>query len=79
MKEKFSLNLQEKLCFFNFKKTETGEGGPHLIAAPKDVGVEDRKEPDFAMIQHPQLEDYFVQESQQKVKTATLTNALVIL
>jgi hypothetical protein len=71
--------LEEKLWLFNFKKTETGEGGPHLIAAPVDVGVEERKEPDFAMIPHPQMEEKIVQERQQKVRIATLNNAQVFL
>jgi hypothetical protein len=50
---------------------ETGEDGPHLKAAPEDVVVERKEEPDFAMIPHPQMEEKIVQERQQKVKTAT--------
>ncbi len=56
---------------------ETGEGGPHLIAVPKDVGVEDKQKPDFAMILNHQTEEKIVQERQQKVKNATVKSAQV--
>ena len=42
-----------------------------MIVAPKDVEVEGRQEPDFAMIPNPQTEEKIVQEGQQKVKNAT--------
>jgi hypothetical protein len=50
---------------------ETGEDGPHLIAAPQDVGVEPKQEPGFAIIHHPQTEENIVQERQLKVKSVT--------
>ncbi len=43
---------------------EIGEDGPHLIAAPQDVGVEPKQEPGFAIIPHPQTEENIVQERQ---------------
>jgi hypothetical protein len=58
---------------------ETGEDGLHLIAALKNVGVEGRQEPDFAMILHHQMEEKTAQERQQKVKNATHKIAQVCL
>jgi hypothetical protein len=43
---------------------ETGEDGPHLIAATQDVGVELKLEPGFAIIPHPHTEENIVQERQ---------------
>ncbi len=43
---------------------ETGEDGPHLIAATQDVGVEPKQEPGFAIIPHPQTEENIVRERQ---------------
>jgi hypothetical protein len=42
-----------------------------LIAALKDVGVEDKQEPDCAIILLPQMEEKLVQGRQQNTKSAT--------
>jgi hypothetical protein len=56
---------------------EHGEDGPLSMAAPQDVVVEHRQEPDFATILHLQVQGKIVQEYQRKRKSATHKTAPV--